>query len=128
MSDLYGKGARGKATRLHAQIVRARGECLACAMFWRPMPESSSRLECAHIISRRYASTRTSLDNAYCLCSAHHRRFTEWGKEFAAFIDATIGDAEYARLRARAEELKKVDWDAEVARLTAIWVEIQEAA
>lgn len=127
MSDLYGSGARGKATRLHAQLVRARGYCLACSMGWEPMPKESTRLECSHIISRRYASTRTDEMNAYCLCSAHHRRFTEWGKEWAAFIEATIGNQEYERLRWKAEQIKKVDWDAEVERLKGLLAEAEYA-
>lgn len=113
MSDIYGKGARGKATRLHAQIVRARGACESCG--------GTSTLQCAHIISRRYASTRTDLDNAFCLCAGCHRRYTEWPLEFHSFVLERIGEDGYRTLRKKALEVKKVDWDVEAARLDAIW-------
>lgn len=99
MSASYGKGVRGKATRLHAETVRARGVCEAAG--WHDMA-CSARLECAHIIGRRYAATRCDPDNAFCLCSAHHRYFTEWPYEFQRFIESTIGANAYDDLRARA--------------------------
>lgn len=115
MGDLYGKGPRGKATRLHAQIVRERG---ACENTW-PM-QHSGRLECAHIVSRRYASTRTDLNNAFCLCSACHRFFTEWPLEFHRFVVEMIGQDAYDALRQKALQIKKVDWLAECERLSAL--------
>ena len=30
MSNIYGKGAKGRATKLHAQIVRSKGSCEKC--------------------------------------------------------------------------------------------------
>ena len=30
MADIYGKGAKGRATRLHALITRAYGKCMNC--------------------------------------------------------------------------------------------------
>lgn len=128
MTDMYGTGPRGKATRLHSELVRARGFCQACALHWPPMPETRTRLECAHIISRSYASTRTLTENAFCLCASHHARFTRFGVEWADFIDVTIGREAYDLLWERARSLKKVDWPAEVARLSVLLKEVEDAA
>lgn len=117
MTTAYGTGPRGKATRLHAQIVRARG---TCENDW-STTQHSGQLQCAHIISRRYASTRTDLDNAYCLCAACHRYFEEAPLEFAKFVYATIGETKYEELRKKSLGIKKVDWVVETARLNAIW-------
>jgi hypothetical protein len=91
MSVSYGKGPKGKATRLHAQIVRARGACEKCG--------DTYRLETAHIISRRYSATRTLEANAFCLCCRCHRRFHEHVDEWMGFINETIGWDEYQRLK-----------------------------
>lgn len=108
----YGKGARGKATKLHSELVRMRGKCEACGR--------RVGLQCAHIVSRRYALTRTDLDNAFCLCARCHRHFTDWPMEFAEFVHTKIGLDAYLALKLRANSLQRVDWDAELARLKDI--------
>jgi 5-methylcytosine-specific restriction endonuclease McrA len=113
--SIYGKGLRGKATKLHAELVRGRGSCANCG--------GTSNLQCAHIIPRRYAATRTDPANAYCLDARCHMRFTEHADEWMAFIDRTIGRAEFDRLKAKAEAGVKANdafWQAEVSRLTAM--------
>jgi len=109
MSDIYGKGAKGKATRLHAQIIRSHGECEACG--------STNALQCAHIISRKYARTRTMLENAFCLCASCHRIFTDNPVDFSQFVLEKIGDAGYAELLAERNRIDKVDWEEEACRL-----------
>ncbi len=121
MTDIYGKGPKGNATRLHAQIVRARGACEACGA-------EGVRLECAHIISRRYAHTRTDLENAVCLCSADHRYFTDYPIEFASFITRHLGQDKYDELYKKSMRRDKVDWVVEADRLAAIWKAIEVAA
>jgi len=80
-----------------------------------------SHLQCAHIISRRYATTRTDLANAFCLDAGCHLRFTEHADEWMAFIDRTIGRKKYAELKSRAlHPSGKVDWIAEAERLATI--------
>lgn len=129
MTDIYGKGPKGKATRLHAELVRSRGKCEACAVGWSPMPKSAGPLECAHIISRRYSATRTDEHNAFALCSSHHRHFTLWGVEFARFIESKIGVAGYDALKTKAEAnprpWRDSDWKAEVERLSALLAEVE---
>lgn len=93
-STVYGKGLRGKATKLHSELVRSRGACENCG--------GTAHLQCAHIIGRRYAATRTDPANAFCLDARCHMRFTEHADEWMAFVDATIGRPEYARLKAKA--------------------------
>jgi len=112
MTVSYGRGPKGVATRLHAQLVRARGRCEYC--------DSTANLQCAHIISRRYSRTRTDLANAFCLCAKCHAHFTDHPVDFGVFAVSKIGRDAYDDLYRRAHGDGKVDWDAEVERLRAI--------
>lgn len=109
--SIYGKGPKGKATRLHAEIVRSRGRCERCG-------RSDGRLECAHIISRSYAATRTKEENAWCLCWACHRRLTEHPDEHMQFVAQTIGMDAFDVMKQVALSRTKVDWIAEAERLS----------
>lgn len=105
------KGAKAKCDTLFSKIIRSRGVCESCG-------ESDYRkLQCAHIISRRYSSTRTDEFNAYSLCWTCHRRFTDWPREFSHFITETIGSDKYEELSRKSQDYKKMDWDAELVRL-----------
>jgi hypothetical protein len=74
-----------KATTLHSQYVRARdGACVRCGT-------TSGQLQCAHIISRRYAATRCDENAAACLCAACHRRLTEHPHEHVGFFTVYLG-------------------------------------
>lgn len=112
MSNIYGKGTKGKATKLHAQIIRDHGFCEKCG--------SNNNLQCAHIISRKYSWTRTSLDNAFCLCASCHRHYTDNPVEFGEFTIDMIGEDKYHELVVLRETIMKFDWDAEAERLYAI--------
>lgn len=113
---------KAKATTLHSILVRARGACEKCG------ERDYSKLQCAHIISRRFANTRVDLANAFCLCAKDHMRFTEWPLEFAEFVVSKIGEDGYHALRVKAEATTKVDWEAELARLRQIASEMGVAA
>jgi hypothetical protein len=104
--------AKAKATKLHSELVRARGRCQNCG--------STEHLQCAHIISRRYANTRTRLDNALCLCARCHMRFTEWPLEFARFVELTVGHDTYDELWKASLATVKVDWVADLERLRKV--------
>src|SRR5687767_11227967 len=106
-STTYGRGARGRATKLHSLVVRSRGKCERCG------ETDYSKLQTAHVIPRRYAATRTDERNAFCMCARCHMRLTEWPNEFMAFISETIGLDEFHRLREKALSVTKVDWEAE---------------
>lgn len=116
------KGAKAKADKYFSLIVRSRGRCEACG------DTRYEQLQTAHIISRRYAHTRTNLDNAFCLCAKDHRYFTEYPFAFADFIVGALGRDAYDELHAKSLLRTKVDWSAEAARLQNIWNEIEAAA
>lgn len=118
------KGPRGKADKLFSQLVRARGHCESCG---RSDPYS---LQCAHIVGRRYSSTRTDTRNAFCLCYTCHRRYTDHPDEWMDFIDGSIGRAEYNRLKRKAEAGGKFGrqfWEAEVQRLIPLVKRLEAA-
>jgi hypothetical protein len=115
------KGVKAECTRIHSLIVRAtKGPACQCGC-GRPCQEA------AHIIGRNYSHTRTDLDNAYALAKTCHTRFHDFPDEWVAFVDRTIGRAEYDRLKAKAEAGVgvKFDWFSELDRLRAIWKSIE---
>lgn len=122
MADIYGKGPRGKATRLHAEIVRARGACERCG--------STQTLQCAHIYSRRYSNTRTDLANALALCAKDHFYFTANPMEFAEFCLEYLGAEHMTALQERKNANRhwtKRDWEDEAARLLEIAKSLEDA-
>jgi hypothetical protein len=114
----YGRGAKAKATKLHSLLVRSRGMCQRCG------ERDYSKLQCAHIVSRRFSATRTDENNAWCLCARCHMHLTTWPNEHVAFAWATHGEDGYAALREKAlsnlRPWKPADWQAEVERLEAL--------
>lgn len=107
MGNIYGKGLKAKATQLHAQIIRSTGRCENCGKG----PEYV-QLQCAHIISRRFSHTRTDLRNAFCLCAACHRYYTDYPREFSRFITKTWAQEFYddVLLPLSRERLAKLNW------------------
>lgn len=124
MPASYGKGDRGKATRLHSLIVRARGTCERCG------EPDYSRLQAAHIVRRGAARTRTDTANAWCLCARCHFKVDNDPWEFFELVRRTVGEDFYAGLRQKAHDgiRVKMDWPAERARLQSIWDAIEKAA
>jgi len=106
-----------EATRLHSRIVRA----TKGPMCQRPgCPRVAT--DCAHIIGRTFAHTRTDVDNAFALCAEDHRHFTNWPDEWVRFLADMIGMDEYDRLKRKAQEGvgMKFDWFDELDRLRGI--------
>lgn len=114
MSVAYGTGPKGVATKLHAQLVRARGACERCG--------SAQNLQCAHIVPRGFSWTRTDLDNAWCLDASCHAKLTADPFLHVQFAIETKGEDGYDALRRKAYDGVniKFDWPAEVLRLRAI--------
>jgi hypothetical protein len=112
VANIYGTGSKGKATKLHALIVRDHGSCEHCG--------HSDSLQCAHIISRKYSQTRTDLANAFCLCASCHMYFTDNPVDFGHFVISQIGEDTYQSLIVKRRATSKVDWDAEATRLLLI--------
>ena len=101
--------AKQEADRLFSLAVRSRGACESCG--------TREDLQAAHICSRRYASVRHSLDNAFCLCRAHHLLYTLRPLEWDEFVTSKIGAEAYADLKRRALTATKPDYEAILRRL-----------
>ena len=113
MSVAYGKGDKGKATRLHSLLVRSRGRCERCG------ETRYDKLTTAHMIPRRFSATRTMEEASWCLCYSCHRLTEQFPDEFLNLVGDTIGLAEYLRLKLLAQTPTKKDWQAEAERLAA---------
>ncbi len=80
-------------------------------------------LQCAHIVSRNYAATRCSPENAFCLCARCHWHYTLWPIEFGNFTIDKIGAEKYDELKQRAQAGVKTNsdyWQSWVDQLTQI--------
>lgn len=108
-----GNTARNRADRLFSIQIRSYGDCEARDH----LIECSTKLECCHIISRRYAWTRTYEPNAVCACSAHHRYFTANPIEWAKWVIDNRGEDTYQEILRRSQRREKFDWESELARL-----------
>lgn len=114
VANHWGRGDKGVCTQLHSKIVRARGRCLKCG------EQDPTKLQCAHIISRRYSHTRTDEDNAFCLCAKCHFYFTVSPVEFAKFVFEQIGEDAYEALLRKSQLTTKMDWTQEKERLRQV--------
>ena len=111
------KGQRGSADRLFSALVRSHGKCQAIGQDWHP--RCAGRLECSHLISRKYSWTRTEEQNALCLCSSAHRYVgADPGAHF--YLGSEIfGLGHWLALRKQADNRDKFDWPTEIERLKA---------
>lgn len=99
-----------QADRLFAQRIKERdGACVRCG--------SVEFLQCAHILSRSYKAIRTDERNAVALCRSCHVYFTHRPLEWEQWVRESYGTL-WDELRAKALTYEKVDWRAEVARLS----------
>ena len=114
----HAKGPKARADRFFSLIIRARGRCEKCGR--------TENLQCAHIFSRRYSTTRCDEANAWCLCAGCHMTLTGDPLAHVEFAFATIGEPAYRELRARAlaGAHTKVDWAEVAATLAARWKEL----
>lgn len=110
------RAVKEEATRLHATIVRKTKGPMCQNSCGRPATD------CAHIVGRVFAHTRTDIDNAFALCAQCHRHFTNWADDWWIFVKDTIGQDEYTRLKCKARDgvNVKFDWYDELDRLRAI--------
>jgi hypothetical protein len=112
--SIYGKGTKGRATRLHSLVVRARGACECCG------ESRYELLQCAHIVTRERNATRTDEHAAFCLCKGCHWRFTHDPLEWVDFVVSKIGRGAYDDIQRRSKAGVKANeafWRAEEARL-----------
>jgi hypothetical protein len=57
------------------------------------------RLQCAHIVSRRYLALRWSPNNAVTLCAGCHTRFTNDPLRWELWVDDHLGQGTWEQLR-----------------------------
>lgn len=95
--------------RLFSLYVRARSGWKCEASNW-PGTSCSKRLECAHGISRRFFVTRWDPENAWCLCSAHHRWFHECPNEWVEFVEKSA-PGRWDDLKRKRQSTEKTDRD-----------------
>ena len=138
MSDMYGKGKKGVATKLQSKIIRSQGYCegiirgvsceykCSCADKWKH--GLGCKLQCAHIEGRKASGTRSQLRNGFCLCASCHAVFTDKPLLFSRFVTQTWAQQYRERLIELARPMtrgQKMDWDEEVVRLKAMHDDIK---
>lgn len=121
----YRKGPAGSAEKLHSEVVRMRagGVCERCGQ--------AAVLQCAHIIRRSRAATRTDERNGWGLCVPCHWTVDDNPTAHHNLVERTIGFELYDELRAKNDNprpWRKSDWQAETKRLRALLNELKAAA
>ncbi len=104
-----------KADTAYGQWVRSRRVCES------DRPTHAGHLQCAHIISRSYKTTRTDERNALCLCQGCHLYYTNHPLEWRRLIDDKTPGL-WDQLVEKALGYEKVDWKAEAERWDQISV------
>lgn len=129
MGDMYGKGDRGKATRLHSVLIRSLGHCEACPYVCSCYDKFKHTIDCqlqaAHIEGRKASATRTLLFNAYSLCSSCHGRFGDKPLTFSRFVTTTWAQAYRDELLRLSNTMTKVNWTDRYAELKQYKVELE---
>ena len=98
---------RDQADHYFSLCVRAKAD-FQCEYCQKQFLGPDQGLHCAHIVGRRNASTRWSLDNAVSLCYYHHRYFTENPLEFSYWLFTHLGDGHMERLMEKRNEVYRV--------------------
>src|SRR3990167_5354484 len=90
---------KNKIDSCFSEIIRLRaGKC--------EETNGKMNLQCAHLISRSYKSTRWDLDNAICLSRERHKYYTEHPLEWELFLEKKIGSVRLEELKERAIDYK----------------------
>jgi len=93
-------------------------------LMYGPVKGCSNQLQWAHVISRTYKTAiRWSRDNCLCLCSGHHKYFTDRPVEWKRFLTFKLGDSNVYTLEAQALAEQRVKSDR-----TSTLVELLSAA
>ena len=124
MAASYGKSAKAKATRLHSLLVRSR-DCFTCR-WCGTKRDTGKQIQCAHIISRSVSATRTDERNAVALCASCHWKQSKNPLLWARWLEAELGRDHLDDLLERGVPGVKVDWEAEVERLTVAIDDLNE--
>ena len=78
-----------KLDKMFSEIVRKGGECERCGK------TDKTKLQCAHIYSRRHKNIRWDFKNALCLCAGCHMFFWHLEPARAVRWAMTIRDFDY---------------------------------
>ena len=92
-----------KADDSYGKWVRSRGYCES------DRATHAGNLQCAHIITRSYKTTRTDERNALCLCQGCHMYYTNHPLEWRIFIEERTPGL-WDELTTAALSYEKVDW------------------
>lgn len=111
------KGLKARADKLFSEVIRSVGYCEAT--FYNDV-SCSQQLQCMHINSRRFNSTRCDTRNAFSGCAAHHRFFTDHPREFSRFITTTWAQKYYDDMFQKSRTATKVDWQERIDFLNRI--------
>lgn len=87
-----------------SQIIR-KSQCVRCG------EPQYDKLQCAHIFSRTYRSTRWLLLNLMCLCASCHFWAHRNPLLFSEFVKEYLGDHNYNQLKMIATSIKKFTLD-----------------
>ena len=90
------RGMIRKLDTVVSKIVRARGYCLKCG--------SKNNLQCCHIYTRKFLSTRFDFVNLLCLCASCHAHFHDKPLELGEFVKTMRTKKEYNDLKLRANK------------------------
>ncbi|MCP3853815.1 MAG: hypothetical protein GY698_03640 [Actinomycetia bacterium] len=115
------KGLKKQVDTLHSRLVRERD--VVCQ--YHPDPaDCAGNLQCCHIVSRRYLTTRWQMENAVAMCARAHVSMTARPDEWAVWVDDRFGPGFYqakAREAQQSPPLKGAKWwAAELERLEAM--------
>ena|SRR3990167_7694357 len=111
------KKQKGKADELFSRVIRSQGFCEAEGY---DDHRCSSQLQTAHIVTRKRSATRTDTRNAFCLCFAHHRFYTDYPRQFSRFITTTWAQDYYETVYQKSIVPTKVNWEERVEFLKRI--------
>jgi hypothetical protein len=129
MGNMYGKGDKAKATKLHSVLIRSLGKCESCSHTCDCMDmfkhDKYCSLQAAHIEGRKASATRTLLINAYCLCASCHGRYTDKPLTFSRFVTTTWAQEYRDELLRLSNTMTKVNWTDRYAELKQYKVELQ---
>ena len=106
---------RKKADKLFSIAIRERDgwACRACG--------SAGMPQAAHIVSRRYAAVRWSMDNCVTLCKSCHMKFTMDPLGWDDWVNERFGEGRLVQLKLRARSgVAHVDLEGVIAALEGV--------
>lgn len=106
------KTLKNRADRLWAQRIKEGGVCQLAGI---DEVECKGNLEAAHIIGRRFHSTRFDLQNGRAICQGHHWYYTRRPEAWFILFER-LHPGLYAELWRRAQ----IPWDKDIEAVIAV--------